>query len=329
MSTDLLDQQRLLSLAKSPSEKAFTEELKGTLYGDSVEGLSPEASAVDYEKAFYTVFLQRVDRVVKMAPKGFEPFLTTYFPVRLEITNIKRILRGKYAGQPEEEMEKILLPVSPQGVKDFNGLLKADGVEGVVNTLSGTMYASLLSRLPIFKELGSLWALEVELNYVYFDAISGAIGRAISKYRDFLIRLVEVEQSVENLLLALSIPSGSKSIDASPEPMLERSRLIPAEIVKQLVGGGDVSSILSRLQAPVSEIISPLSTNDAAMVRTRLQRYLLETVGRVARTDAMDFPYPLWFLMRCEAEVKDLARIAWCLDQGLSYEQFSQYFLLL
>ena len=329
MVTELLDQQKMLSLANSPSEEALIEELRGTPYRYSIENLDLGASAIDYEKAFYNVFLERLNKVVKVSPQGFESILMTYFPVRLEIINIKRILRGKYAGQSREEIERILLPVAPYSIRNIDDLLKADDVEGVVNALRGTIYATLSDFLPFFREQGSLWALEVELNYIYFDAIEAAISKAISKYRDLLIKLVEVDQSVEIILLALSIPSGTETLGTALESILDRSRLVSAETFRQLMSREDLTSTLSRLKGPILDILSPLSENDSAMVRTKLQRYLLETVGRVARTDAMDFPYVLWFLMRCEAEVKDMARIAWCQDQNLSYKQFSRYFLLL
>lgn len=329
MVTHLLNRETLLALARSRNEEGFREGLKRTPYREIIEALQPDATAIDYEKAFYTIFLKRLDYVIKVASEDFIPFLMAYFPLRFEVVNLKRILRGKYTGQSREEIVGSLLPVSPQGIGDLSPFLDEEDVEKAVALMRGTMYNPLLDRLGDFRELNALWVLELELNHVYFHGVEGTVTKVLSRYKELISSIIEVEESIQNLLLAISLPPGARSVGMSSLSLfIEHSHLIPSEMIEEVIGGGDLSTTLKGLKDPISGIIAPLLNGDSAMVRIKLFRFILNAVFRRSRVDAFDFPYILWYLLKCEAEILDLTRIAWGLDQGLEFEQFSRYFIM-
>lgn len=305
--------------------------LSKTPYGSYVDPLPPDARAVDYEKAFYELFFHRLERIIRVASDDMAPFLRAYFPLRYEAMNLKRVLRGKYTGESEEEIRGLLLPLPPQFIEDYDPLIEAKGVEDAVMALEGTIYKPLIDRLEAFKELEALWILEFALNKICFDAACDAIEEAPGRVRGFLRDFISLDRSVENILLLESIRMAlhGRQIPAEyVEGLIGYTPLCPRRIGDELLGGRSLGEIVDSLKPPLPRILLPAVEGDYALVRTNLRRYLLEMAEDESRKRRFDIPYVLWFLLRCEAEVLDLTRIAWGLDQGLRPERYSRYLIL-
>ena len=101
---------------------------------------------------------------------------------------------------------------------------------------------------------------------------------------------------------------------------------------KRFASGGErwkVDPDEQRNYEAVDEVMEPILEGDVAAVRRRQEERLMTLVEEAVKMRYFDFPYILWFLMRCEAEARDLVRIAWGIDQKLPYELFSRYLLLI
>lgn len=75
MSTDLLSGETLRNLALSKSLAEFRQETLETPYRELVQGMPNEAEASDYEKLFYTLFMERLEHVIHIAPSEASQFL--------------------------------------------------------------------------------------------------------------------------------------------------------------------------------------------------------------------------------------------------------------
>lgn len=323
MSTDLLSGETLRNLALSKSLAEFRQETLETPYRELVQGMPNEAEASDYEKLFYTLFMERLEHVIHIAPSEASQFLVAYFLIRFEILNLKRILRGKYSRQSTDEIALTMLPLAPLYLPSIGRLLEANDVEDVVRQLEPTAYGSLVDRLEDFKRFQALWPLELELDRIDMQRVQESVGGVSSHFRKLLISLVEMETDVERLLLAFSLGS---SIYKFEEPidigaLFGRSRHIPFEVL-DLSEGKDIGRIIGSLSNPYHQIFLPMVQGNVAMVRTNMRKYTLEITAGAAKQRPYEFTYVFWFLTRCEAESSDLTRISWALEQGLTFDRF-------
>lgn len=328
---ELLDREFLLSLAASKDEKAMRASLTQTPYGPYVEPLPQDARAMDYERAFYELFFHRLERIIRVASDEMAPFLKAYFPLRYEVMNLKRVLRGKYTDASEEEIRSLLLPLPPQFIESYDPLIEAKGVEEAVMALEGTIYKPLIDQLEAFRELEAFWILELALSKVCFDAACDAIEEAPKRVSGFLRGFISLDRSVENILLLESIRMAlhGRQIPAEyVEGLIGYTPLCPRRIGDELLRGRSLGEIVDSLKPPLPGILLPAVEGDYALVRTNLKRHLLEMAEDESRKRRFDVSYVLWFLLRCEAEVLDLTRIAWGLDQGLRPERFRRYLIL-
>ncbi len=331
MSTELLSREEILEITKARDEADFRDRMLSTPYRAVMEELPSDARAIDYEGAIYTLLMDRVERVMKVAPEEFTAYLKAYFPLRFEILNLKRILRGKHAERDVGEIRDSLFPLGPLEVPDYRVLLEAEGVEGVVEALRGTLYASLYDRLEVYREHYALWVLEAELLHIFAEELERAVKASPMRFRDLLRSMASLRVGIDVLLLTISISTvGCEYLDlAVMEPILEHTSSVPMKAVEFIMRRRELKEALSLLSSPLDEIMEPILEGDAAAVRRRQEESLMICVDEAVKMRYFDFPYVLWFLMRCEAEARDLVRIAWGIDQKLPYELFSKHLLLI
>ena len=331
MSTELLSREELLEIAKARDEADFRDRMLATPYRLVMEELPPDARAIDYEGAIYTLLMNRVERVIKVAPEDFKAYLRVYFPLKFEIFNLKRILRGKHAGRDIAEIRDSLLPLSPLEISDYKSLLEAEDVEGVVEALRGTIYTPLYERLELYREHYALWVLEAELLHIFAEELERAAESSPRRFRELLRSITSIRVGVDALLLAVSVSTvGCEYLDPDVvKPILEHVVEVPPEVVEVIMERGEIGEALGLLKHPIDEVMEPILEGDAAAVRRRQEERLMTLVEEAVKMRYFDFPYILWFLMRCEAEARDLVRIAWGIDQKLPYELFSRHLLLI
>jgi len=163
---DLLTHDQMQKLADSESIPDFLDKLAETPYGRiSLEG--EERIPIALERIFYEKFLERVHKIVNLTPQKMGKFLQSYYYIRFEILNLKRILRGKFSGQTNKEIIESLVPIQPYLMKDYQPLIESNSVEDAVQLLKSTPYAPLISELDYYREHEALWRLELVLNHIF------------------------------------------------------------------------------------------------------------------------------------------------------------------
>jgi len=327
---DLLTPEQMRELAESESVEAFIERLSETPYGSvSVDADGDISMAM--EKVFYRKFIERMARVVDIAPRNIAEFLQTYYYMRFEVLNLKRILRGKFSGIPIPQIVDSLIPIEPYLVEDFRELAEAETVEEAVERLGGTAYSALSASMELCKRYDACWPLELGLNHIYAETILRTMGRLHYRDRTLVRKIVELETDVENFLIAVKQrrAEGASGVQ-NLEDLFPTTYGIGLDEIREVFGAGfaeagDIMNIIDALGSPYSEVLAPLYEGDVALIRTRLRRHIYRT-ARVARSmNDFGFNVIMAYLVFCEMEKDDLVGIAWGKTQGIPSEDILNY----
>jgi len=322
---DLLTHDQMQKLADSESIPDFLDKLAETPYGRiSLEG--EERIPIALERIFYEKFLERVHKIVNLTPQKMGKFLQSYYYIRFEILNLKRILRGKFSGQTNKEIIESLVPIQPYLMKDYQPLIESNSVEDAVQLLKSTPYAPLISELDYYREHEALWRLELVLNHIFAKSIFKAVQALPSKDRRLVHRIVEFEADIENFLIAVK-QRGSKDKTPTIDEMLP-TYVIGLDLLREIINTGDIKPIIQGLNPPYNEIMTPLYEGDVALIRSRLRQHIYNLAKSERAKNDFSFNVVMAYLIFSEIEKDDLVGISWGKTQRIAKEDILKYLVI-
>lgn len=330
MRAELIDPETLRSLAEARDMEEFLGLLSRTQYKEIVGEAWEGFSAVALERAFYRKLIERLDRVVRVAPKGMAEFLRAYYHMRLEVQNLKRILRGKFSEAPMERIKRHLIPVSPYLSVDFDDLVGAETMADAVNLLGRTVYAPIKESLVLCEKYDALWPIEARLNQIHVESVQESLSKISSEDRVMVRQIVEVETDVENLLSAINWTRMAREQPALPplESIFPLTYGTSLRTIKELIEARDPGDVVKGLGAPYAEILEPIIVDDVALVRTNLRRHTYEATREGRLRDDYGFPCVMSYLISCDVERGDLVSIAWGKEHELESKRILKYTVL-
>jgi len=327
MRAELLAPEVMKTLALTKDMEEFLGFLSQTLYHEDLGEGRGGVKARELEKIFNQRFLNRLERVIRFCPEALSKFLITYFFLKLEIHNLKRVLRGKFSKLPVNRIREFLIPLGPFQSISFEELLMAEDLEGFIDLLRNTPYAPLKESLVLCGKYDVLWPIEVRFNYLYVESIHAILSKIPMVDRSRIRRMVEIEADVENLLLAINWRDAEKVLP-SLESVFQHAYGLPHEKIKELTEWTDLGEVIRGLTSPYMEILEPVLVKDFALVRTNLRRHIYEMAERGRVRNDFDLPCIMSYFISCEVEKEDLAAIAWGKEQEVEPKRILTYSVL-
>ncbi|KYH37577.1 MAG: H(+)-transporting two-sector ATPase [Candidatus Bathyarchaeota archaeon B23] len=327
MMAELLSPAELRSLAEAESLEELMVKLDETPYAEFLRGVERRATAL--EGAYHRAFIERVGRVIDLAPGRMAPFLGDYYYMRMELLNLRRVMRGLYAGIPPERIAGELLPLPPYRGPDPQLLLKAGDVEGAFKGLEGNIYHPPPEAVRLYEELEALWPLEQALINTYIGRVYESMEALRGDERAVASRVVGVALDVENLLAAVK-RRGDYRAGRLPalEALWPHTYRVGLETLRAVLEARRVGEALDKLPQPYRGFLEPLLEGDVAGVRANLNRHLYRMMwGERAKND-YGFNAVLAYLLFSEMEKEDLVRITWSIMQGLKHEDILKYLVV-
>ncbi len=324
---DILSEEKMTELAQSENIHELLTRLKDTTYGE-IKLETEERVPIALERIFYYKFMQRIQQIVRLTPTKIGDFLRAYYDMRFEVTNLKRILRGKFSGIPNHEIKLNLIPMQPHMAPEHEKLAELNSLEAVIDALRNTPYSNLQERLDLFHEFDALWPLELTLNSIYADTILQSIRILPKTAKRMIDRIVRLETDVENILFAL------KQRD-EPDAQMERfQEMFPVTFqitpnqLAEIAGAPNIRQTTDDLQEPYRDIISPIHTGDVALIRTSLRKNKYEIAKSARASDEFGFNVVLAYLIYSELEKDNLVGLVWGKAQGLAPEELLKYIVI-
>lgn len=327
MRDELLAPEVIKNLVLTKDMKEFLGLLSQTPYREELGEGRERTKATELERVFNQRFIERLERIVRVCPEDISEFLQIYYYMRLEIQNLKHILRGKFSKLPVERVKEFLVPLELYRLVAFDEFLMAEELEDFIDLLRGTPYAPLRESLILSQKYDAFWPIEVKFNYLYVEAVRGVISKIPSEDRRRVMRMVEAEADVENLLLAAHW-RGAERVLPPPESVFQYVYGFSPEIIKELTQEGDLDKAVSGLTSPYREILEPILEGDVGLVRTNLRRHIYEMAGVGRLTNDFGFPCIMSYLLSCEVEKGDLVATAWGKEKEVDPKMILTYTVL-
>jgi V/A-type H+-transporting ATPase subunit C len=320
---DLLTPEQMRTLAQQQTLEGFVEKLAETSYGRISTETDGDVSMA-LEKVFYQKFIERMMGIVDLAPTNIGDFLQSYYYLRFEVINLKRIIRGKYSGLPTPKIIESLIPITPYRVESYEEIVGAETFQDAVRRLEGTQYEPLVSSLELSEKYDALWPVEITLNYLSARVIFKSLEQLPQSDRGLVRRIVQAEADVENFLVAAKQRSSHESAH-SPEEMFPATFRIGLDILSEVMTADDLKTVIQRLNPPYNEILAPLYEGDVALIRSRLRQHVYDLARRGRATNDFGFNVVMAYLVFSEIEKADLVGIAWGKTQGIAAEDILKY----
>jgi len=323
---DLMTQEKIRELTESGTIEEFIKRLSGTQYGGITIGEGGDPS-IALEKEFYLKFIERMTKIVDIAPKKLGEFFQAYYYLRFEMINLKRILRGKFSELPVSEILGYLIPMAPYQVPDYEGLVEAETFERTVDMLGDTPYSGVEASLEFCKQYDVLWPMVQSLNHLYATAVLKSLDSLPRRDRNLIRNILRFEVNVENLLNAIK----HRRIKQDDEEDRRLEELFPITFdidlhqIRALIDSEDLKSAIEDLGEPFSDILTPIYEGDVALIRARVRRHTLKIVEQGRSVNNFGFNVIMAYLIFSELEKDDLVGIAWGITQGISAEEMTKY----
>jgi len=323
MMADLLTPERMRALAERESLEGFVEQLANTPYGRiSIEAEGDLSIAL--EKVFYQKFIERMMAIVDLAPTKIGDFLQSYYYLRFEVINLKRIIRGKFSGLPTTQIVESLIPIVPYSVGSYENLASKETFAEAIRLLDGTPYASLVGRLELSDKYDAIWPIEIALNHLYASAVFKSLEELPQADRGLVKRIVQAEADVENFLVAAKQRSARESAH-DPEEMFPATYGIGLDKLREAIRSEDIRKVIRELDWPYIDILAPLYTGDVALIRSRLRQHIYSISRKGRAENDFGFNVIMAYLVFSEIEKDDLVGIGWGITQGIAPEDILKY----
>lgn len=311
-------------LAEAPDIQTFLELLQKTSYGE-INVPDDDKIAINLERVFTQKFIERIESIVKITPTKMGEFLRSYFDLRFEVLNLKRILRGKFTDSSHEQIYDSLIPIDPFLVKSYSDLIESDNLEEAVLKLEGTPYTSVVSKMGLYKQLDALWPFELELNSIYAKRTLNLVKQLSKSDQHIVTSLVKFETDIENVLIAIK-RRGKSNINLDENfPVTYRISLKQLEAI---MNSDNLNQTIDELGEPYVTVLEPFKQGDIALVRAMLRKgkYMTATTARAG--NEFGFNVILAYLVYSEIEKDNLVGLAWGEVQGLDPEQLMKYIVI-
>ncbi|MBN1572024.1 MAG: V-type ATPase subunit [Deltaproteobacteria bacterium] len=170
MKSRLFDGARYKQLMETTQLDAFVKALIDTDYGDTLLGLgSGEAEITEVTRAFDRSLIATYKTILKFFTSKKENTFIAHLISRLEVENLKIILRGKFKGISPVLISDALIPTNGLSNIDYDRLINSKDVDEFVSDLGSTRYGiSLRQVLPLFVKDRRTVLLERPMDETYY-----------------------------------------------------------------------------------------------------------------------------------------------------------------
>lgn len=307
----------------------FVNYVNGHGYTEEIS-LSSEYKGLDLVESANNLHLARFNRkALSVTPQNGKDVVVSFL-TKWDIQNIKTILVSKNLNLNVGETALNLITESNARVgvfaglldrNDYHNLLQMDTVEDIVSyTLKFGYGRALLAYLDEFRKTNNIAALLLSLDLYYYDLMKdkfrfysgseGPIFRYIKKTIDVknimtILKFIEFrsEHAVSNYLLSGGSISGQMLDELSKSADME-------ELVQKLKGYADLSKG-SDFYKRYGSLVG---------IEGELNRNLYWEFINVLEMSALSLNNIIAFVLRAEAEWKDLRNLAFCRYYGIEDE---------
>jgi V/A-type H+-transporting ATPase subunit C len=286
-----------------------------------------ELDAYKLERIFYRRLSERLSFLFQITSGKVREILEEYFE-RIEVENIRRILRALHGKEKVSEEQLVPIPRRYQTV-NFSALLETHTVREMVAYLKETPYVELRDSVSLYESYNNPLVLEARLDKIYNDNF----WNMLEKMRDREVkRLVGTEIDLKNLFYMLSLKFMKTEEKIIREVMIDVHYKLHRNLIEQLMGV-PYETIPRILTWPpyvdlAKKSLELLHKGLAVESENVFSRYLYSYAETVALRNPNGLAYAFAYLYLCLREAKNLTALAVGKQLKLDNEKIQNLLLL-
>ena len=328
MISRLLTPRQRRELIVAPGLEEALRQLEATAYSTGLAALPGDgANLASLEAALKRDLVSAYCAVIH-ALDGRPRALMDELLRRLEVDDLKAILRGRAAGAASEGIRPLLVPLAACSRLPVDALLAASGVAEAIEALGALPYARpLRDALERYRREGTLFPLEVALDLDYYRRLWATVQALPARDRAVARRAIGVRYDVITIDWLLRYKALYR---LSPEETfnytLPFGLRIDDQVIRRAAAAPDLPGLVAELPEPYRGLLLPLAGREGLWrLEVALQRYLWRKARLALAGYPLQIGVPLAYLHLKEAEVHDLRAILEGKRYGRSPEEIRAF----
>ncbi len=307
----LLKAQDLIHLLAARNLGEINDYLLKTDYSTELSRVATiQVNALESERIFSQKLVDRWYSLIATTSGKMRKLLEIY-NLRLEIENLKRIMRAVHGKQSIAQEQLFTVPRKYQNV-NLNALTMARIMSDVIELLKTSPYKNLERWLDEYERYGNPIILEAQLDKIYYEDFWSALHEIPDSAE--IWALIGTQADLGNIRLAIS----SKYMKLEPDVVIEmtvnRGYRLSKNAIVRLVGS-DLQAIPSVLSWPsYSELarkaVELIEEGRISEMETIFSKYLQIYTEKMSIRNANNLVYVFSYLDLCLREAKNLVTLA-------------------
>jgi len=327
--THLIKPEDITVLSKAPDLPTIIESLLKGDYSQDVSSIpSEKINAMSLTEVFYKKLVDRLYFIVKITGRNLKKFFEDYAK-RLEVENIKRILRVKHGKETITEEE--LLPIPREyATVNFSAMVGARDLDESVGILKATIYAPLIEKMDLYKRYNTTLIFEGVLESLYFKKLWKDIEELPEK-KD-IKDMIGQEMDLKNLILALGLKAKNLPVELIEASLITVYYKLNQAIISNVIQERPESTLNILMGTYYGkyfqELRDSLEKNMISEVEHSIFNSLFNGHRKIMREKPLNLVFVLAYLSLCEFEARNMTTIVTGRQLSISEEKLKSILFL-
>ncbi|MBN2458216.1 ATP synthase A1 subunit C [Candidatus Woesearchaeota archaeon] len=308
MRSKLIPRTEFLKLLKMELS-AITRYLQESEYRDAITKLSSNYRGVELvDQALKLNQEQTFSKLRRISTDEVEKLINSYI-ARVDIQNLKVIIRGIYSNSKKEDIIPLVQPVGKLDEKYYEALFELNTIEKVLKENRIVEFKDISSAFEDFKRTNRLIELENTLDkHYYWKALQDAksLPDKGKLYTKFLEREIDL-LNIKNLLRLKREKTEPAKIMSY---MIAGGRMLKKNVLTRLSTSDSLETLMSRLRKTrYGKAIAFVEGSSLVEIQLKIDRYLMKSAFLRTHQEPMSVICVLGYMMSKIIELKNLRLI--------------------
>lgn len=311
LESKFLNKQQIKALIDCKSYKETLQYLKeSTNYGEVLK----HYNLVDIHRGELELILkkstiQKYNQLIHYLNGDFRNLLKILF-IKLEVEDLKVIIRGKYIGKTSEEILPLIICDDSISNINFKELILTKSIEVLVEKLKDTIYYKHISNLAKDIPQEGLFRMEMTLDFIYFICLRKFVKKLSIEDRKIIEQINGIQADLLNLQWILR---GKKYYELTPEVLfnytIHDSSKLKKDDLKKLCYTKSLNEFYEMVEKlPYGELFSKTKGTDY-LIEKEISAYLKNIYKRLKRENKMNISVLISYLELELLECRDIISI--------------------
>lgn len=282
----------------------------------------------DLEKILKKDYVKNFEKLGHYFNGVYKDVFKTLF-MKLEVEDLKVILRGKYIKKSNDELKSLMLAEGKLNNFDYDSIINAKDIESAIQNLKDTLYYKHLAPLVSSIKDEGLFRIETSLDFIYFSFLRKCLNKIDKEDREILHKIIGTESDLLNIQWVFR---GKFYYKLNPEELLNYtiydSYKLKREELKKLSYAHDsneFNEIIKKL--PYKDVFDE-DKNSEYLVERQMLLFLRNMFDGFKREGNMNISCVVAYLELQYLEIRNVISIVENIRYGIGAEESSKYITL-